>query len=160
MYIMKTINIFLFLLIGGCSIKSDNVKNKKSDIFFYKNICEKGILYSDTFNIEKIKKHDKDDSLIYRVYFNSKGKFHELNAYTNEKKAPTDAERIFYELSEIGIIYTKSLSWYDYSVLKSSNDSINEIIENAFEIIIFWNKKEIPKIKVYNRMSFSKIAHL
>jgi hypothetical protein len=46
-------------------------------------------------------------------------------------------------LDQLGIIYSKSTSFDAYTVLKSTNDSINKMIERGLENIIFDPKLQV-----------------
>jgi len=126
------------MLIIGCnnSIDKKSVDNK----FFYTSF-HKGRKYkTDTLSQNKIKRHGSEDLLIADQYFEFNGGMHLIQMFTNDLNAPIDGGVLFYELDSLGIIYSRSTTWYSYRRLKSSNDSINSIIEAAFENILLYSK--------------------
>jgi hypothetical protein len=136
--------LFLFttlLTLLSCSHSSKNERQK--ELFFYRNTHRKGEDSSSYFKRVKIKKHQSTDDLLAQRDFIYNGKQHTIRLYTNYFHAPIDAGRIYYELDQLGIIYVKSTSFYGYTVLKSTNDSINKIIERSLEHIILDQKLQV-----------------
>jgi hypothetical protein len=95
---------------------------------------------SDTFEIDQIKQGNGDHSLIAREGFSYKDKGFGISMFTNEPNAPIDGGIIYYELNHLGVIYSRSTTWFSYSVLKSNNDSINDLINVAIQNILLSDK--------------------
>lgn len=145
---MKTLPLKIFLFSASftmlaCSHSSENVRQK--ELYFYRNTHQNGTDSSNYFQRAKIKKHQPTDVLLAQSVFIFNGKKHKISLYTNYFHSPIDGGRLFYELDQLGIIYTKSTSFYDYAVLKSTNDSINKVFERSLENIIFDPKLQVKK---------------
>lgn len=123
----------------GNPVKKDNPK----ELFYYRNTYENGDVNTSFFERLKILKHKKSDVLIEEKSFILKGNRHTIKMYTNYFNCPIDAQRIYFELDSIGIFFTKSIIYYDYSVLICTNDSINNIIERGLENVIFYNEFQL-----------------
>lgn len=133
---MKILSItLLIILFSSCQSKSES---KKQEDYFY--TVSRGLdgetLYYDTVDLKHINKHEPKDTLLRTKYFKMGDEGHRINLYTNELHAPTDGNMLHYELDDLGIIYSQSLTWGGYGRLISSNDSINAIIDVALENII------------------------
>jgi len=140
----RSLRLFLFstfLTMLSCSHSGKNERQK--ELYFYRNTHRKGEDSSSYFKRVKIKKHQPTDDLLAQSDFIFNGKQHTIRLYTNYFHAPIDAGRLFYELDQLGIIYSKSTSFDAYTVLKSTNDSINKIIERGLENIIFDPKLQV-----------------
>jgi hypothetical protein len=129
------------LTLLSCSHSGKNERQK--ELYFYRNTHRKGEDSSSYFQRVKIKKHQPTDDLLAQSDFIYNGKQHTIRLYTNYFHAPIDAGRIYYELDQLGIIYSKSTSFDAYTVLKSTNDSINKMIERGLENIIFDPKLQV-----------------
>jgi hypothetical protein len=125
----------------SCSHSGKNERQK--ELYFYRNTHRKGEDCSSYFQRVKIKKHQSTDDLLAQSDFIYNGKQHTIRLYTNYFHAPIDAGRLCYELDQLGIIYSKSTSFDAYTVLKSTNDSINKMIERGLENIIFDPKLQV-----------------
>ena len=129
------VKIKLFLLILLLTACNENYYNKTSNKLFYIS-HNKNHDYYDTIPYLQSNNRSTNDSLIHQISFDYNGKRHILKMTTNEYNAGKDGGVIRYHLDDIGIIYTKSTTWYSYSRLKSDNDSLNELIDRALENII------------------------
>ena len=69
---------------------------------------------------------------------------------TNEP-APIDGGTIYYLTPDLGIIYSKSTTWPCYQRLHSTNDSVENRINEYLEHILLWTdlsaKGELPSIE-------------
>ena len=101
---------------------------------------------SDTIAFDKIDRHDPKDTLIASQDFEMNGKSHLIKMFTSDLHAPTDGGVLAYELDSLGIIYSRSTTWYSYRRLKSTNDSINATIDAAIENILLY-----PNLSCYQR---------
>jgi hypothetical protein len=138
---MKLVFTVLILLLAA-SCRSDVNSEKKEEVLFYTvSTTQQSQTYiSDSFNIKEIDRHDPEDTFLQQYPFEVNGKNHWINLFTNEPYAPVDGGYLAFELDTLGIIYAKSTTWISYSRLKSTNDSINDLITKAFEIIILNDK--------------------
>jgi hypothetical protein len=139
---MKIITIILSILLSFTSCDQKLRTQKDKDIFFY-NITKTQDLETyngDSVKINLIKHHAKNDTLLEQSIFELNGKTHRIYLYTNFPHADIDGGYLAFELDTLGIIYAKSTTWKSYSRLKSTNDSINDLITVAFENIILNNK--------------------
>ena len=119
----KAIYILILLVFSFCNLRESH---KKQICFFYEGLTKNKIPV-DSFAIDKIYHHNTNDTLIASRHFVLSGKQHQIKMYTSDFYAPTDGGVIFYELDSLGIIYTRSTTWYTYRRLKCNNDSINKI---------------------------------
>ena len=114
-----------------------NAKKQEKTQYYYRNTTRNGEFKSKKFEKEQIERHDKLDILVGKASFIFEHKRHEVRVYTNSTHCAIDAARIAYELDNFGIIYSKSTNFKAYSVLKSNNHGINQILERAIDFIIF-----------------------
>lgn len=132
------LNIFLFsVFFTMLSCSHDSKQERQKELYFYRNTHQKGADSSSYFQRAKIKKHQPTDVLLAQSDFIFNGQQHTIRLFTNYFDSPIDGGRLSYELDQLGIIYSKSTSFYAYAVLKSTNDSINKIFERSLENIIF-----------------------
>ncbi len=84
---------------------------------------------TDTVSKSEILKRDDKDSLIGLGFFDVNGKGVGVSLFTNENHqfAP-DANANYGYIDGIGKVYGHSITWRDFSVLQTNNDSINRII--------------------------------
>lgn len=132
-YFLRLFYFLTFVFIVACNSRTSNTKTK--DLFFYSN---KNNLTFDTLTRENIYRHESKDSLIYEQDFEFNGKSHSIKMFSSDFYAPTDGGQLTYELDSLGIIYSRSTTWYSYQRLKSNNDSLNLIIDAALENIILY----------------------
>ncbi len=144
--------IIAFCLISmiSCSIKT----KKASQITKFYTISTNNYFEqrkTDTIFQKDIQQHKVTDTLFQQYVFIIDKERHFINGFTNYPHAPPDGDYVSYELDNLGIIYTKSLTWKSYTRLHSTNDSINDLIEIALEHVILNQdldgelKKLIPK---------------
>lgn len=138
---MKVVVIILILLsFTSCDRKMNTQKNE--DLLFYNITTTKDFdtYISDSVQMDLIKHHDTKDTMLAQSFFELNGKTHWINLFTNYPHSPIDGGYLAFELDTLGIIYIKSTTWNSYSRLKSTNDSINNLITVAFENIILNEK--------------------
>ncbi len=143
----------LLLLITSCTSKMDD--QKEEEVLFYTVSTTRDFrtYTSDLIPMDSIWKHDENDTLLAHCWFELNGKVHWVNLYTNHPYAPIDGGYLAFELDTLGIIYAKSTTWKSYSRLKSTNDSINDLITTAFEQILLndqFHKIDLSKLP-FNR---------
>lgn len=134
---MKIIVCILPILFTLASCNFFNEKKQEKTLYYYRNSTRNGEFKSKKFEKEQIERHDKLDILVGKASFIFEHKRHEVRVYTNSTHCAIDAARIAYELDNFGIIYSKSTNFKAYSVLKSNNHGINQILERAIDFIIF-----------------------
>lgn len=134
---MKANFYLLTILILLTSCSSESEKKQENTMYYYRNTTRDREFKSKKFEKDQIQRHDKLDILVGQADFIFEHKRHELRVYTNSTHCAIDAARLTYELDNLGVIYSKSTYFEAYSVLKSNNDSSNQIIERALEFIIF-----------------------
>jgi len=134
---MKIISCFLVLILLLAACSSTSEKKQEKTLYYYRNSTRNGEFKSKKFEKEQIERHDKLDILVGKASFIFEHKRHEVRVYTNSTHCAIDAARIAYELDDFGIIYSKSTNFKAYSVLKSTNHGINQILERAIDFIIF-----------------------
>jgi hypothetical protein len=134
---VKVIVCILPILLTLASCNFVNEKKQDKTKYYYRNTTRNGEFKSKKFEKEQIERHDKLDILVGKASFIFEHKRHEVRVYTNSTHCAIDAARIAYELDNFGIIYSKSTNFKAYSVLKSTNHGINQILERAIDFIIF-----------------------
>jgi len=134
---MKIISCFLALILVLAACSSTSEKKQEKTLYYYRNTTRNGEFKSKKFEKEQIERHEKLDILVGKASFIFEHKRHEVRVYTNSTHCAIDAARIAYELDNFGIIYSKSTNFKAYSVLKSNNHGINQILERAIDFIIF-----------------------
>lgn len=133
---MRIKYIFILIILFACNSSKTDKKNIK---LFY---LSKNQFSDDVDTIPYLSKYKNtyDDTLIYQDAFQYCGKIHVINMTTNEFKTGVDGGIIRYKLDDLGSIYSRSKTWKKYIRLKSNNDSLNNLIDRALEIILL-NKK-------------------
>lgn len=139
---MTKLPILLVLIWGITSCNRNPPNQKKEKILFYTITTTQDFrtYTSDSVTMDSIWKHHKNDTLLAHCWFELNGKTHWINMFTNYPYAPVDGGYLAFELDTLGIIYAKSTTWKSYSRLKSTNDSINDLITTAFENILLNNQ--------------------
>ncbi len=75
--------------------------------------------------------HNERDRLTGRTTFSLNGLEHVVTGYTDEGYQAIDGGSFWIELDSLGSIYDHSTSWQGFGVVRSNNDSINELITMA-----------------------------
>ena len=63
--------------------------------------------------------------------FSLDGQEHVVKGYLDDHYQPIDGGSFWLELDSLGMIYGRSTTWPGFSVVRSNNDSINELITMA-----------------------------
>lgn len=116
------------LLILACSEKSQNIKSQPIQ-FWYNTNYHPGD--PDTLSMWELKWRlpDPEDSLIASDLLRVKDNFYYVMIYTNEFSfPPPDGESREIYVYGFGSVYYHALTWRNFGVLHSNNDSINELI--------------------------------
>lgn len=133
--------IIIFILICSCSTKGS------TKYYYIRCYQESGVLIIDTVDaaLDRYQTKQASDSLCYTQAIVLNGINHELRKYSNADKAPMDGDYTFYELDNLGIIYSTQLSWQSYKRICTNNDSINQLIDVALLNCIAINEHEIGR---------------
>jgi hypothetical protein len=142
-YFMRQL-LYIFILTIFFACDNTTKKNESEILFFYVGSNHNGSYKPDTLTSDKIERHDPRDTLIAYQDFEFNGIIHLIKVFTSDLHAPIDGGQLSYELDSLGIIYSRSTTWYSYRRLRSSNDSINSTIDAAIENILLY-----PKLSCY-----------
>lgn len=112
----------------------DKIKIKNPDKFylFVSRNCDTVYIDKpnfDTANLTIVKTQDFND-------FCSRNKFSGLVIKMTNQPAPVDGETEYYFTPDLGIIYSKSTTWLNYTRLHSTNDSIENRINQYIDHIL------------------------
>ncbi|MBS1636903.1 MAG: hypothetical protein JST26_13380 [Bacteroidetes bacterium] len=91
---------------------------------------------ADTLKREDVNPLADIDELLATEYFEYRGKMHSINMYCSDRKAPVDGGKLKYTLDSLGMIYGRSTTWPSYIRLRSNNDSINDLIQEAYSYML------------------------
>jgi putative membrane protein len=108
-----------------CVVKNDQ-KNEQTAYYF---LSSNDRYATDTVTPSEIIKKDDKDSLINIDYIDVNGRSVGVSLFTNENHefAPDDNSNSGY-IDGIGKIYGHSITWRNFGILHTTNDSINRII--------------------------------
>jgi hypothetical protein len=134
---MKIYLILLLLFFYSC--ESVN-KSDKINYYYLSYFIEHGDSKLLETKIDKFEFHNIKDSLIFKKKILIGKQFHELRKYSNCLYSPVDGERITYELDSVGVIFSISLSWYSMKKLRTSNDSINALIDRTLDFSLIYSE--------------------
>ena len=127
-------NLIITLLLCASCLQQVQKNKEKTKKFYYLRNYRDGL---DTID-RKVVYHSPKDSLIGSRTFKIKGESHQIKMFTTDNYAAIDGGELFYELDSLGIIYSRSTTWYGYTRLYSNNDSLNRLINQALENIILY----------------------
>jgi hypothetical protein len=130
---------FLGSIMIACTEVSDETKNELSYLTTY---TKNGVFKTEMIKVKKALKHENKDTLLFSKSFLTNNIHHEIRKYTNLNYSPIDGEIVLYEVDNLGVIFSCNLSWNTFKQMKSSNDSINEIINIALQNIIRFNDQK------------------
>lgn len=109
----------------ACVVKSDLKKERLT--YFYMPNDQRG--KTDTLSrTEILKKNDKDSLIGLSFIDDANGKGVGVSLYTNEDHAPVDGNYNIGYIEGIGKVYSHAITWRNFSVLHTNNDSINQVI--------------------------------
>jgi hypothetical protein len=136
-----TIFILTIIFLFNCS---DKKTDSKKLLLFYLQTSDRSrdldtIKYVDFNSIDTADKFIGSGNFIY----NKQG--HVIKAFTSDNHAPVDGGRLYYTMDTLGIIYSRSTTWYNSVRLQSNDDSVNSLINHAFGNILL-----NPKLHCYN----------
>ena len=132
--------ILTTILIYSCVDKKPY--EKKIELYYLINSDRSNT--PDTIKYSDLNSIDTADKFIAQEYFFYNKKEHNIKAFTSDNHANTDGGVFYYTLDSIGIIYSRSTTWWTYISLKSNNDSINNLVTQALEQILLR-----PKLHCY-----------
>ena len=84
---------------------------------------------SDT--LTALPKHTARDSMLGFIEFTFREREHTVTGWTDDYYSPIDGGAFWLELDSLGMIYSHSTTWPGFMVVRSDNDSINELITMA-----------------------------
>lgn len=73
-------------------------------------------------------KHTERDSMLGRVEFTYCEGRHVVTSWTDDHYAPVDGGSFWLELDSLGKVYRYSTTWPGFEIVRSTNDSINDLI--------------------------------
>lgn len=133
-------NVFYYIvalmILVSCGQEEKPIDNINTSKAYYIGQKHNGRIQTDTLDFNDIKKIDLNDSIIGTYEFALNEQEYIISMFSNGHRADIDGGVIYYELKDLGIIYSRSTSWFSYKRLKTDNDSINNIIEIAIDHII------------------------
>jgi hypothetical protein len=132
----KVFSILTLSLLCSCGHPGSLDKDIELPKAAYVGYNHNGTMRTDSLTYDKIKQHDPLDTLIASTEFTLNGHAHLINIWTSDLVAPMDGGSVYIELKDLGVIYYRSTSWYSYRRLKTSNDSINYIIDTAIDNVV------------------------
>lgn len=88
-------------------------------------------LSGGTETVSQLHHHSNRDSLIGQTFFGFYGTDHVVRAWRDDHYADIDGGSYWLELDTLGRIYSHSTVWPGFMVVRTNNDSINELISLA-----------------------------
>jgi hypothetical protein len=85
--------------------------------------------HTDTLTV--LRHHNERDSMVGITTFSLGGEEHVVEGYRDDHCQPVDGGSFWLELDSLGMIYSHSTTWPGFMVVRSDNDSINELITMA-----------------------------
>ncbi len=125
------------------SCADKNVVENKTVLFYLVNSNNQTNI--DTIPYKKNVPLDTADQFLAQDYFYINKTVHTIKAYTSDNHANPDGGQLYYTLDSIGVIYTRSTTWWSFVRLKSNNDSLNDLFNIALGHIIMQ-----PKLSCYH----------
>lgn len=111
-----------------CDMKCDKAENKTETTFYYLSSARR---YSskDSVPASQVLAIDKEDSLIAQSFIEVGNQTLGVSLLTNENhEFAADANSNYGYIEGIGKVYSHAITWRNFGVLHTSNDSINKII--------------------------------
>lgn len=130
--------IYILILFGllSCSHKEDISK----DTVLYYLINSDRPHNQDTIKFIDSTPMDSLDRFIAEDYFTYNKKEHIIKAFTSDGHSPMDGGRYYLTLDSLGIIYSRSTTWFYFTTLESNNDSTNKLIKQALGFALLRQK--------------------
>ncbi len=117
---------FVMLLTSACSVTGE----QEPIVYWrYQYMDESVGPRIDT--VEHLPFHDPKDSLLGYSAFYWKGTRHLMSGFTSDLHRPIDGGSFAIELDSLGVIYSHSTTWPSFMFVRSSNDSISELMTAA-----------------------------
>lgn len=111
-----------------CEVKNEKCETKKEKTVYY-YLPSTGRIQLDTVSPAEILKRNDKDSLIGIGFIDVNGKGVAVSLFTNENhEFAHDANENSGYIDGIGKVYGHSITWRNFGVLHTNNDSINRII--------------------------------
>ncbi len=154
MRLLIFILVSIFVATTGCT---DNIKIKNKTILYYLIISNRSN-NQDTISYRDIEQPDSLDRLITKDFFTINKKDYTIKAFTSDSHAPMDGGRFYLTLESLGIIYSRSTTWFNCATLQSNNDSINKIINQALAYSLL--KQQLHCYQCYEQPDTGKIKFI
>ena len=141
-WVLGILLIVSFLVSCGEPLKKP-VEEKT--VFYYLTYSERG---NNGDTIQLVDAHftiDTLDAFVAESLFFVKEEGHLIRSYTSDNHEGQDGGDLYFTLDNLGVIYSRSTKWYSSVRLHSNNDSINDLLIQAFSHIIL-----IPKLNGCN----------
>ena len=90
---------------------------------------QRSLCFPDT--ITTLSKHTERDSMVGRIEFEYCEGHHAVTGWTDDHYAAIDGGSFWLELDSIGRIFGCSTTWPGFETVRSSSDSLNELISMA-----------------------------
>jgi hypothetical protein len=145
--------ILLILSILSCKDNPNNINQNTPSLFYisYKPNRPNTI---DTTAYEKGSNGIMTDTINTRhlssIRFIHLEKIHLLNFYVDSESV-TDGSQLYYTLDSLGIIFSYNPTWQSYSKLKSTNDSITDLLNVALDNIIMNRELHCYECEMYEK---------
>jgi len=120
----STISVFV-LAIAACTTPENS-----TDLTYFIMIGDAQGLSGGTDTLTTLHLHTDRDSMVGAIEF-SYGTDHVVRAWTDDHYSPVDGGSFWLELDSMGEVFGCSTTWPGFSVVRSNNDSINELITMA-----------------------------
>jgi len=135
MQFLKTMNrieiIILIIFLNSCNGKIHPLEDRVDEYYYISFLDE----LTDTIKINGILQPEDEFEPIdsFKYWINNMPI--EIIKLSNEP-APTDGGMVAYWEKSVGIFYQKSTTWEQFFRLESSNDSVNDFINNLYGLIL------------------------
>jgi hypothetical protein len=146
---MKRVKFISFLILFSFFSCSENKPIKKTkEIRKYYLFVKDGRYPSDTLKYVCTKETPDSLNIIDSVEINYQNRLTIIKKITNSPdELRTDSEFISYWEPSIGIFYTRSLSWRNFIILQTDNDSVNKYIMGLLgNVLLYRNLSSDLKI--------------
>lgn len=128
-----------------CDEQADTCKVKKEPIAYY-YFPNSGRNQTDTVSPSEILQKNEKDSLIGLGFIDVDGKGVGVSLFTNENHDfSPDANTNTGYIEGIGKVYSHSITWRDFAVLHTNNDSLNRIIARGLGRLITLESENFRK---------------
>ena len=138
---MNRLQLVIILCILGlisCNKKNNSIHSKEIKKYYLVHRNR-----SDAIDTIKYKNDSIELNLLKvsdSLWINYRKHYITIKKLTNLPNAPTDGEFVAYWEKNVGIFYSRSLTWYNFTILQTDNDSINKYIMGLLGNILLYEK--------------------